>query len=42
LKRSIDESFLAAFRSVMVISAGLAFLSAVSAWSMIQGKPQKP
>ena len=41
LKRSIDESFLAAFRWVMVISAGLALLSAVSAWSMIQGKPQK-
>jgi MFS family permease len=42
LKQSIDESFLAGFRWVMVISAGLALLSAVSAWSMIQGKPQNP
>jgi EmrB/QacA subfamily drug resistance transporter len=42
LKQSIDESFLAGFRWVMVISAGLALLSAASAWSMIQGKPLKP
>jgi len=42
LKQSIDESFLAAFRWVMVISAGLALLSAVSARSMIQGNPRKP
>ncbi len=42
LKRSIDESFLAGFRWVMVISAGLALLSAISAWSMISGKPPKP
>jgi EmrB/QacA subfamily drug resistance transporter len=41
LKSSIDESFLAGFRWVMVISAGLALLSAVSAWSMIAGKPPK-
>ncbi len=41
LKRSIDESFLAGFRWVMLISAGLALLSAVSAWSMIAGKPSK-
>jgi len=41
LKRSIDESFLAGFRWVMLISAGLALLSAVSAWSMIAGKPPK-
>jgi EmrB/QacA subfamily drug resistance transporter len=42
LKRSIDESFLAGFRWVMCISAGLALLSAFSAWSMIQRKPSKP
>jgi EmrB/QacA subfamily drug resistance transporter len=42
LKQSIDESFLAGFRWVMVISAGLALLSAISAWSMIQGKSRKP
>ncbi len=41
LKRSIDESFLSGFRWVMCISAGLALLSAFSAWSMIAGKPQQ-
>jgi MFS family permease len=41
LKRSIDESFLSGFRWVMFISAGLALLSALSAWSMIEGKPPK-
>jgi EmrB/QacA subfamily drug resistance transporter len=41
LKQSIHESFLAAFRWVMVISAGLALLSAFSAWVMIEGKPSK-
>ena len=42
LKRSIDESFLSGFRWVMCISAGLALLSAVSAWTMIDGKSQRP
>jgi EmrB/QacA subfamily drug resistance transporter len=42
LKRSIDGSFLSGFRWVMIISGGLALLSAFSAWSMIQGKPPKP
>jgi preprotein translocase subunit SecF len=41
LKRSINESFLSAFRWVMVISGGLALLSAFSAWIMIEGKPRK-
>jgi len=41
LKRSIDESFLAGFRWVMFISAGLALFSAASAWAMIEGKPRK-
>jgi EmrB/QacA subfamily drug resistance transporter len=41
LKRSIDESFLAGFRWVMVVSAGLALLSAISAWIMIDGKTAK-
>ena len=41
LKRSIDESFLAGFRWVMCISAGLALFSAASAWIMIEGKPRK-
>ena len=39
LKNSIDESFLSGFRWVMCISAGLALLSAISAWTMIEGKP---
>ena len=38
LKLSIDESFVAGFRWVMLVSAGLALLSAVSAWAMIEGK----
>jgi EmrB/QacA subfamily drug resistance transporter len=42
LKTWIDESFLSGFRWVMCISAGLAILSAFSAWSMIAGNPTKP
>lgn len=42
LNRSIDESFLSGFRWVMMISAGLALLSAFSAWSMIEGKSRQP
>ena len=38
LKQAIDESFIAGFRWVMLVSAGLAILSAVSAWAMIEGK----
>jgi MFS family permease len=41
LKRSINESFLSAFRWVMVISGGLALLSAFSARIMIEGKARK-
>ncbi len=41
LKRSINESFLSAFRWVMCISAGLVLLSAVSAWSMIGASRDK-
>ena len=37
-KRVIALSFVAGFRWVMLISAGLALLSAVSAWMLIQGK----
>ncbi|HEY4676997.1 MAG TPA: MFS transporter [Candidatus Angelobacter sp.] len=42
LKKWIDESFLSGFRWVMCISAGLAILSAFSAWSMIESNPSKP
>ena len=38
LKLSIDESFVSGFRWVMLVSTGLATLSAVSAWAMIEGK----
>jgi len=41
LKQAINESFLAGFRWVMIVSAGLALLSAVSAWVMIEGKSLK-
>jgi hypothetical protein len=35
----VAESFVAGFRWVMLLSAGLAVLSAVSAWLMIRGTP---
>jgi EmrB/QacA subfamily drug resistance transporter len=38
LKLSINESFFAGFRWVMIVSAGLALLSALSAWGLIEGK----
>jgi EmrB/QacA subfamily drug resistance transporter len=38
LKQAVDESFIAGFRWVMLVSAGLAILSALSAWAMIEGK----
>ena len=39
LKRAVAESFVAGFRWVMLLSAGLAVLSAVSAWLMIGAEP---
>ena len=41
LKQAINESFLAGFRWVMVISATLALFSAMSAWAMIKGRSRK-
>ena len=38
LKHAVDVSFVAGFRWVMLIAAGLAVLSAISAWILIQGK----
>ena len=38
LKQAVDEAFLAGFRWVMIVSSGLAVLSALSAWVMIAGK----
>ncbi|MDT4811288.1 hypothetical protein FQZ97_442220 [compost metagenome] len=43
VKRAVAESFVAGFRWVMLLSAGLAVLSAVSAWLMIRRTPtEKP
>lgn len=40
VERAIDESFLGAFRLVMLCAAGLALASALSAWLLIEGKPR--
>ncbi|HVY07660.1 MAG TPA: MFS transporter [Burkholderiales bacterium] len=43
LRRAIDESFVAGFRRVMLLSAGLALLSALGAWVVIEGRrPAQP
>lgn len=41
LKHAVNLSFVAGFRWVMLISAALSLLSAVSAWIFIQGKQTK-
>jgi hypothetical protein len=41
IRRSIDESFVAGFRLVMILASGLAALSSVTAWLMIEPK-RKP
>lgn len=38
LKQAVGESFVAGFRRVVAIAAGLALLSALSAWLLIDGK----
>jgi MFS family permease len=38
LERAIAESFVYGFRVVMLIAAGLALLSAIAAWVLIEGK----
>lgn len=42
LKQAVNESFVAGFRTVMLIAAALALLSALSAWLMIEGKAISP
>ena len=37
-KRAVGESFVAGFRWIMLLSAGLALLSALAAWVMIDGR----
>jgi EmrB/QacA subfamily drug resistance transporter len=39
IRRSIDESFVAGFRLVMLVASGLALLSAATAWLTIEPKP---
>ena len=41
LDRAIDESFVAGFRRVSIVSAALALLSSFSAWLMIGGKQKR-
>ncbi|HYG81537.1 MAG TPA: MFS transporter [Pyrinomonadaceae bacterium] len=41
LGRALDESFVAGFRLVMLVAAGLALLSALSAWLLIEGKGKR-
>jgi EmrB/QacA subfamily drug resistance transporter len=38
LKRAVGESYVAGFRWIMLLSAGLALMSALAAWLMIDGK----
>jgi EmrB/QacA subfamily drug resistance transporter len=38
VKRAIGESFVAGFRRIMLLSAGLALMSALGAWLLIDGK----
>jgi EmrB/QacA subfamily drug resistance transporter len=38
IRRAVGESFVAGFRWIMLLSAGLALLSALGAWLMIDGK----
>ena len=40
IRRAIDESFVAGFRVVMFVAAGLALLSAVTAKLLIEDKPK--
>jgi len=42
LKRAVSESFVAGFRWIMLLSAGLALMSAFAAWIMIDGKTISP
>jgi len=39
IRQAIDESFVAAFRLVMLIASGLALLSAATAWLTVERKP---
>ena len=41
IRQSIDESFVAGFRLVMLIASGLALLSAAAAWLTIERKPKQ-
>jgi EmrB/QacA subfamily drug resistance transporter len=40
VQRAIDESYVAGFRLIMLVAAGMAFASALSAWLLIEDKPR--
>src|SRR3954462_13151620 len=40
LRRAIGQAYVSGFRWVMVVSSGLAMMSALAAWLMIDGKPR--
>lgn len=40
IRRAIDESFVAGFRLVSLLAAGLALASALSAWLMVEGRSE--
>jgi hypothetical protein len=42
MDRSIDESFVAGFRLVMLVACGLALASSACAWLIIEGKQKQP
>jgi EmrB/QacA subfamily drug resistance transporter len=42
IRMAVGEAFVAGFRRVMLACAGLALLSALSAWILIRGQPNRP
>jgi EmrB/QacA subfamily drug resistance transporter len=42
IKQSINESFVAGFRLVMLVASGLALASAACSWLIIRDKPSRP
>jgi hypothetical protein len=42
IRQALRESFVAGFRVVVYLAAGLAAASALAAWVLIRGKPGRP
>jgi hypothetical protein len=40
MKRAVQLSYVSGFRRIMLLSAGLALLSALTAWMLIEGEPR--